>query len=42
VLAVFGVPIQAALAVALLDRLISYYSLILFGLPAFLLTKRGR
>jgi glycosyltransferase 2 family protein len=42
VLAVFGVPLQVALAVALLDRLISYYSLILFGLPAFLLTRRGR
>jgi uncharacterized protein (TIRG00374 family) len=42
VLAVFGVPVQIALAVALLDRLISYYSLIIFGLPAFLLTKRGR
>jgi glycosyltransferase 2 family protein len=42
VLAVFGVPLQIALAVALLDRLISYYSLILFGLPAFLLTRRGR
>ena len=31
-----------ALAVALLDRIISYYSLILFGVPAFLITKRGR
>jgi uncharacterized protein (TIRG00374 family) len=42
VLAVFGVPLQIALAVALLDRLISYYSLIVFGLPTFLFTKRGR
>jgi uncharacterized protein (TIRG00374 family) len=42
VLAVFGVPLQIALAVAVLDRLISYYSLIIFGLPAFLLTKRGK
>ena len=42
VLAVFGIPLPVALAVALLDRLISYYSLIVFGLPAFLLTKRGR
>jgi glycosyltransferase 2 family protein len=42
VLAVFGVPLQVALAVAVLDRLISYYSLILFGLPTFLLTKRGK
>jgi uncharacterized protein (TIRG00374 family) len=42
VLSVFGVPLHAAVAVALLDRLISYYSLILFGLPAFFLTKRGR
>jgi uncharacterized protein (TIRG00374 family) len=42
VLAVFGVPLQLALAVAVLDRLISYYSLIIFGLPAFLLTKRGK
>jgi uncharacterized protein (TIRG00374 family) len=42
VLAIFGVPVQLALAVALLDRLISYYSLIVFGLPTFLLTKRGR
>jgi uncharacterized protein (TIRG00374 family) len=42
VLAVFGVPLQVALAVAVLDRLISYYCLILFGLPAFLLTKRGK
>lgn len=42
VLAVFGVPPATALAVALLDRMISYYSLILFGLPTFLFTKRGR
>ncbi|MGH2352976.1 MAG: lysylphosphatidylglycerol synthase transmembrane domain-containing protein [Chloroflexota bacterium] len=42
VLAVFGVPLPVALAVAFLDRLISYYSLIVFGLPTFLLTKRGR
>ncbi|MBI3970140.1 MAG: flippase-like domain-containing protein [Chloroflexi bacterium] len=42
VLAVFGIPLQLALAVALLDRLISYYSLIAFGLPAFLLTRRGK
>jgi uncharacterized protein (TIRG00374 family) len=42
VLAVFGVPVQLALAVAILDRLISYYSLIALGLPAFLLSKRGR
>lgn len=42
VLAVFGVPPAVALAVALLDRIISYYSLIIFGLPAFLCTKRGR
>jgi uncharacterized protein (TIRG00374 family) len=42
VLAVFGVPLQLALAVALLDRLISYYSLIILGVPAFLFTKRGR
>jgi len=31
-----------ALAVALMDRLISYYSLIALGLPTFLLSKRGR
>lgn len=42
VLAVFGVPLHVAVVVALLDRMISYYSLIVFGLPAFLLTKRGR
>ena len=42
VLPVFGVAKNDALLVAILDRLISYYSLILFGLPAFLLTKRGR
>jgi uncharacterized protein (TIRG00374 family) len=42
VLAGFGVPVQVALAVALLDRLISYYSLIVFGLPTFLFSKRGR
>ncbi|HEV2126137.1 MAG TPA: lysylphosphatidylglycerol synthase transmembrane domain-containing protein [Chloroflexota bacterium] len=42
VLAVFGVPLPVAVAVALLDRLISYYSLIIFGFPAFLLTKRGK
>ncbi len=41
-LAVFGVDKSLALAVALLDRIISYYSLILFGFPAFLITKRGR
>ena len=41
VLAIFGVPFQVAVTVALLDRLISYYSLIVFGLPAFLFTKRG-
>jgi uncharacterized membrane protein YbhN (UPF0104 family) len=42
VLAVFNVPLNVALTIALLDRLISYYSLILFGFPAFLLTRRGR
>ena len=42
ILAVFGVPVQVALAVALLDRLISYYSLIVIGLPTFLVSKRGR
>jgi glycosyltransferase 2 family protein len=42
VLAIFGVPLHVALAVALLDRLISYYSLIVIGLPAFLITKRGK
>lgn len=42
VLAVFGVDRSLAVAVALLDRLISYYSLIVFGFPAFILTKRGR
>jgi hypothetical protein len=42
ILAVFGVPVQVALAVALMDRLISYYSLIAIGLPTFLLSKRGR
>jgi uncharacterized protein (TIRG00374 family) len=42
VLAVFGVDKSLAIAVALLDRIISYYSLIVFGFPAFLLTKRGR
>jgi hypothetical protein len=42
VLAVFGVDKSLAITVAFLDRLISYYSLILFGFPAFLLTKRGR
>jgi uncharacterized protein (TIRG00374 family) len=42
ILAVFSVPLQVALAVALMDRLISYYALILIGLPTFLLSKRGR
>jgi uncharacterized protein (TIRG00374 family) len=42
VLAVFSVDRSLAVAVALLDRLISYYSLIVLGFPAFLLTKRGR
>jgi glycosyltransferase 2 family protein len=42
VLAVFGVDRGVALTVALLDRLISFYSLIIFGFPAFLITKRGR
>ena len=42
ILAVFGIGSQVALAVAVLDRLISYYSLILIGLPTFLLSKRGR
>jgi uncharacterized protein (TIRG00374 family) len=42
VLAVFGVDRSLALAVALLDRIISYYSLIVFGFPVFLITKRGR
>ena len=42
VLAVFGVPLQIALAVALLDRLISYYSLILFGLPRLPPHQAGR
>ena len=42
ILAVFGVSVQVALAVALLDRLISYYSLIIIGLPTFLISKRGR
>jgi uncharacterized protein (TIRG00374 family) len=42
VLGVFGVAAPLALAVAVLDRLISYYSLIVIGLPAFLVTKRGR
>lgn len=42
VLAVFGVERSAAVTVALLDRIISYYSLIIFGFPAFLLTRRGR
>jgi len=42
ILAIFGVSVQVALAVALLDRLISYYSLILLGLPTFLISKRGR
>ncbi|HEU5319002.1 MAG TPA: lysylphosphatidylglycerol synthase transmembrane domain-containing protein [Chloroflexota bacterium] len=42
VLAVFGVDRSLAVAVALLDRVISYYSLIIFGFPAFILTKRGR
>jgi glycosyltransferase 2 family protein len=42
VLAVFGVDKSLAVTVAFLDRLISYYSLIVFGFPAFLVTKRGR
>jgi uncharacterized protein (TIRG00374 family) len=42
ILSVFGVSLQVALAVALMDRLISYYSLIALGLPTFLLSKRGR
>jgi uncharacterized protein (TIRG00374 family) len=42
VLTGFGVPVPLALAVALLDRLISFYSLVVCGFPAFLLTKRGR
>ncbi len=42
VLAVFGVDRSLAIAVAFLDRIISYYSLIVLGFPAFLLTKRGR
>jgi glycosyltransferase 2 family protein len=42
VLAVFGIDKELAVAVAFLDRIISYYSLIVFGFPAFLVTKRGR
>jgi len=42
VLAVFGVDKSLAVAVALIDRSISYYSLIIFGFPAFLMTKRGQ
>jgi glycosyltransferase 2 family protein len=42
VLAVFDVDRSLALAVAFLDRIISYYSLIVIGFPAFLITKRGR
>ena len=42
VLAVFGVDRSLALAVAFCDRIISYYSLIAFGFPVFLITKRGR
>lgn len=41
VLSVFGVPLHVAATVALLDRLISYYSLIVLGLPTFLISKRG-
>ncbi len=42
VLSVFGVSHGLAVTVALLDRLISYYGIVALGLPAFLLTKRGR
>jgi uncharacterized protein (TIRG00374 family) len=42
VLAVFGVDPVKAGAVAFFDRIISYYSLIAFGFPVFLLTKRGQ
>lgn len=42
VMPLFGVPASVAILVAFLDRLISYYGIIATGLPAFVLTRRGR
>lgn len=41
-LTLFGVSSYLALAVALLDRVISYWGLIAAGLPTYLLSKRAR
>ena len=42
VMPLFGVPPSVAIVVAFLDRLISYYGIIATGLPAFVLSRRGR
>lgn len=42
VLPLFGVAAPVAVVVAFLDRLISYYGIIVTGLPAFVLSRRGR
>ncbi len=42
VLPLFGVATQVAVVVAFMDRLISYYGIIAAGLPAFVLSRRGR
>ena len=42
VMPLFGVPASVAIVVAFLDRLISYYVIIATGLPAFVLSRRGR
>lgn len=41
-LTLFGVTNYLALAVALLDRVISYWGLIIVGLPTYLFSKRAR
>ncbi len=41
-LALFGVNKELALAVALLDRVISYWALVIIGLPTYLFSKRTR
>ncbi len=41
-LTLFGVDKDVALAVALLDRVISYWGLVIVGLPTFILSKRTR
>ena len=41
-LTLFGIGPSTALAVALLDRVISYWGLIAAGLPTYLFSKRAR